>query len=819
MNKNSVSQQYTESFPLSREGFVTHWLISGPAVEDFIIDNPFDDQLRFEKHMRSELRDGKSFSPPAEAVPGSISALGMPWRYSGGGSRYVDVSFFYNLPVRVELYAFTSIVSGCEKNVSADLWTYAALDLWLNNEPACIVEQPVYKPVNRKKIMLSLRKGINPVFIRMQNLGVRDTRSIFTLQFHDAAESIGVTLPGPDANKTIALDLYMQSIYSEGDSIILPRDAPGEIIIEPESMPAAGSILHAEGKNAIPAGETGLSVETRTVIPEGISRVIIRGGANQKLERTLELIGRVRPSKPEHAMDVSESRREVLKRIARSGKDEDRLAVLGVLARHVLGEEGRDRPAIMASLKKIQNREDCSDFIAAGIIRLVKTAVLDQEILDKIKETFLDYRFWMDEKGSDGMCFWSENHSLLFHGAQLLAGLMYPDDYFARSGRTGREQAEIGFRRCREWLEDVSDDYFEEFLSSGYMCVTTGALLNLVDFAPEPLSGMASRVMDMLLEQLCRHVFRGSVIGPQGRVYRDVIYPFRQGTQALIHYLDPGSPDALSEWPVFFASSKYRPPENLKSLMNAEISERYSCGNGEIVLHKKRNYILTSLASPKEDPGLNWNNISFCRDSVRDSFRYTKSLNERFHGTTDFRPGVFGYQQHFWYAALSAECIAFANLPGGDTDQSSMRPGYWYGNGIFPAVKQNRNVLGAIYAIPESYPIHFTHLFFPAEKYDETRQEGNWLFARKGEAWLGIWISVRTEWHNDMLSRCELRAYADSCAYFCKVSDAEQDKLFEAFISSCLAAPPEFDEGRLLLTSGDSFALRYSVYSDRTQYI
>jgi len=804
MKTNSVEPRSLKGFPLNREGFVTHWLISGPKTNDFVIDNPFEDQLKFEKHMRSVLPDRKSISVsagkiPSGIIPPSLSGLGMPWRYSGGGSRYVDVSFFYNLPARVELYAYTEIIAEKDMELQSELWTYAALDLWLNGNPVCTVERPVYKPINRKQMRLTLAEGKNSLFIRLQNLGVRDTRSIFALQFREASESVSVTLPGPDGEKLIALDLYLQSIYSGGDSLFLPPGAPGEICLEGGESPSGEKVK----------------------VKEGVSKILIKGSTGEHtLERTVELIGRICPVSPDPGKDSAGRRLDVIKQIALNRNNEERLAIHSVLARYALGERGSgDRDAILASLKKIENRIDCSDFIAAGIIRLVKTARLEQDILDKVKETFLNYRFWMDEKGSDGMCFWSENHSLLFHGAQLLAGLMYPDDYFARSGKTGREQAETGFRRCREWLEDVQVDYFEEFMSSGYMCVTTGALLNLVDFAPEPLSSMAARVMDMLLDQLCRHSFRGSVIGPQGRVYRDVLFPFQQGVQSLIHYIDPDSPASYSEWMVFFASTKYRPRENLRNLMTADLSERYSCGNGEIVLHKRKNYILTSLASPKQDSRLTWRNISFDENAVKDSFRYTKSLNERYHGTSDFRPGVFGYQQHFWYAALSSECIAFTNLPGADVDHSTMRPGYWYGNGIFPAVKQNGNMLGAIYVIPESYPIHFTHLFFPAEKYDEYRQEGNWLFARKNDAWLAIWSSANLEWYNDMLSGCELRAYADTCAYFCICSDLTLDGSFEAFTTSCLTEEPAFDLGRLILSRGNSFALRYAVHSDRTQYI
>jgi hypothetical protein len=730
-----------ESFPLSREGFVCHWFISGPRVGDFVIDNPYDDQLRFEKYMRGVLRDGKSFQAPADAALGSASDLGMPWRYSGGGSRYVDVSFFYSLPARVELYAYSEIIAEKDLAVPAELWTYAAVDLWFNGSPVCTAERPVYKPITRKQMNITLRKGKNSIFIRLQNLGVRDTRSIFALQFREETEFITVTLPG-DGEKLIALDNYLQSIYCEGDTIVLPPDAPGKISLEPGGIPSGNQVK----------------------APEGCSKILIKGGLGEySLERTVGLIGRIRPELPDPGKGADERRRDVLNQIAHSTKD-SRFKCLNILARYALGiargEGGSgEREAILHDLERINERIDCSDFIAAAIIRLMKTYKLSKELTDKIRETFLNYRFWMDEKGSDGMCFWSENHSLLFHGAQLLTGLMYPDDIFTRSGRSGSQQAEAGFRRCQEWLEDVKDSSFEEFLSSGYMCVTAGALLNLVDFAPEPLSSRAAEVMDMLLEQLCQHSFQGSVIGPQGRVYGDVIFPFLQGTQAIIHYINPDSPTAENDWPVFFATSKYKPPERLKSLMEAELSERYSCGNGEIVLEKRKNFILTSLASPKQDSGLKWRNISFDENAVRDSFKYTKSLNERFHGTTDFRPGVFGYQQHFWYAALSNECVVFTNLPGGDADHSSMRPGYWYGNGIFPAVKQDRNVLGVIHVIPESYPIHFTHLFFPAPMFDEYRQENNWLFARKKGAWMGIWSNTKPEWHNGMFSRCELRSY------------------------------------------------------------
>ena len=45
----------------------------------------------------------------------------------------------------------------------------------------------------------------------------------------------------------------------------------------------------------------------------------------------------------------------------------------------------------------------------------------------------------MDQEGSDAMCFWSENHSLMFYVSAMNVGELYPEDYFARAHMTGKE--------------------------------------------------------------------------------------------------------------------------------------------------------------------------------------------------------------------------------------------------------------------------------------------------------------------------------------------------------------------------------------------
>lgn len=242
--------------------------------------------------------------------------------------------------------------------------------------------------------------------------------------------------------------------------------------------------------------------------------------------------------------------------------------------------------------------------------------------------------------------------------------------------------------------------------------------------------------------------------------------------------------------------------------------------NGRIRIDKTGQYMLTSVDCPrdKDDP-VNWENLCFTEGADKRSNAYVKSLNERFHGTTVFEPGVYGYQQHLWYAALSSSCVVFTTLPGSATDYDHMRPGYWHGNGVFPAVRQRDNRLGCIYEIPAHYPISFTHLFFPTSTFAQVAQKGSWLFGRCASGALGVWCSGELTQVDDVLSQCEYRCYDSQAAYYCVCEACEDTSTFESFIDSCVAHAPVFDKGAHTLHMGDGFELTYTPTDNKTQYI
>ena len=128
-------------------------------------------------------------------------------------------------------------------------------------------------------------------------------------------------------------------------------------------------------------------------------------------------------------------------------------------------------------------------------------------------------------------------------------------------------------------------------------------------------------------------------------------HPSKQGAQALMNLINPTVPTTFGEgWLSYYATSSYPLPDGLVDVMQEPAEVRYSSGNALITLKKDRDFCLTSVQSPRTDGVARWMNITLGDADYEGEpiHLYTKSFNERFHGTTFFEPGVYGYQQHMW---------------------------------------------------------------------------------------------------------------------------------------------------------------------------
>ena len=807
------------SWKLSRQGYATDFMVSGPKVTPYESQERDKNQLRYEARLRQIVPRHIPVENAGEIRGKEKSRLGLPWRFQGGrDGEFVNLSDFYAEMRRVEFDAATVLLSPRAMAVPAVLWSYAAVDVYCNGALAGTLASAVYKPIGRREITLPLKAGKNVIYLACETLGVRDTRSVVGLQIMENREEIRVTLPNEELSDQVGEALaFIESAYLTPGALAFSMLAPqGAEWAYREESPDYARVhdpiywQSAAGKREIP-------------LRDGEALVLLRVPAGDGfICRALERTEQIKPRYLRPVPGKDENLRLIFERIARveslSRGEDFGFPIANILARKYLGDTSKDDDALLKeTFSLIERRVDCADFLMCGLIRYMKNYPLSPENEALARHALTHFRYWMDQDGFDGMCFWSENHCLMFYASAMQAGSMYPEEFFPLARMTGRELSAWGRGKVLDWMNDVEKDGFEEFLSTVYTCVTFAALINVVDYSEEEISQRARKVTDGMLRMLAKHTFHGGVIAPQGRVYRGVLYPFRAGAMALMNAADPSLPYEFGEgWLGFFCTSSYRFPEDLKEWMDRTISESYVTGNARIVLEKQKDYCLTSVQCPRE-PFDRWENIVKRPDADPSGHAFVKSYNECFHGTTCFQPGVYGYQQHLWYAALDGEAAVFINHPGSSSEGGDMRPGYWHGNGVFPALRQEGPLLGLIYKIPENYPIHFIHLYCPACRFDEIRREGNWLLLRKGRGYIGIWSSEGMEPWNSRNFDCELRMWGSDTACLCLCAGREVPSM-DAFWEKASALAPAYDPAKGLLTCRD-FALLYTPGRDDTQYL
>ena len=797
----SIDSEAPAVFEPNSRGYLRHWLVTGPH------ETPYTGAPAPEHVLRDTAIDPLSPPPPETAVLGGPGPFGARWKFHyPGNNDFVEFSTFYRQITVVDYYAFTEIVAPEAGDWPARLWSAGVSDLWLNGAQVTRLAVTRYRNPDKRDVTLRLQKGVNRLCVRLQCTGIRDTRILFGLAL---PEPRGVTVRLPGAGGLAAAAAWLDSVRGDGNhGLVATGPAPAGV----------GVTLPGEDAKDWPPGEAKLAFADARP-PSVVVAVHAAGGT--ELHRELEFPA----NRPVAQPPAGDRRAAHLAFIAKAGLDGEPPAAwngiaLPLIARRLLGQTtANDAHDFAAAVATVDAREDCADFALAALLRLEWLGLATPAESAEIERASLAFRYWTDEPGNDAMCFTSENHTLLFHGCQLLAGRRYAGKRFSNSGRDGAEQARLALPKIREWVEKIEARGFEEFNSGTYMPITIAAMLNVVDFGGDAdLAARMSAQVDRIYRDLARHSFHGGIISPQGRVYRDVLFPEEAGTQPLLALATPATdvrltgrrPPAKGDWVVFPASSPaWHPPADLAALIRDPVSTVYRHADVQIVLEKTSDYILTSLAVPA-----------------------VPRAGE--HPDNDLRPGGAGYQQHLWQATLGHDCHIFVNHPGGTFDGTKSRPGYWHGNGLLPRVRQHGNVLQAIHVIPDGtwtqpaitpdvwqwgsastvrpydvYPVPFTHAHWPADAFDREVRRGGWVFGQKDGGLVGLWCSEHLVPHDDILTGRELRAGAHASAWLVVCGSLATEGSLEKFMAACEERAPAFDRAAFKMTVKGEPELRW----------
>lgn len=473
------------------------------------------------------------------------------------------------------------------------------------------------------------------------------------------------------------------------------------------------------------------------------------------------------------------------------------------IARLAAGER-IDEAELLGLCDFVDARIDCADFRMMAILKTMYKwqHLLSAETVDRCRATILGFKYWMDEPGDDGMCYWSENHQCLFATCELLAGQLYPDEVFTNNGITGAERIARGTIRLRRWLHDRFRFGYTEWLSNTYYEEDVAPLSMLIDHsADSDIAAGATIVLDLLMLDMAMHRFGGRFVGTGGRVYempkKD---PAHADVNDILVNVFGDDPDHEYDYEriaaVFVLRDNYRVPAAIRSIA--------ACGE-DVTIKASHGLDLTEIADHYDDPldidtaGLQvWLQEAFTNVESIDvtmkafsawnlrSNTFIKALRfleglaplgalptavkllnpatqgvsiQRANVTTRrtgdwllssaqrYHPREFGDQQHIWQASLPRDINVFANHPGApmfDDNSRGFSPAYWVGNGINPDTAQHENLLLSLHdqrvrkGYLEPRRSRYTHLYFPSYRFDRWRWSQTVVAGQVGDSLIGI---------------------------------------------------------------------------------
>ncbi|MFS0615793.1 hypothetical protein [Lederbergia ruris] len=764
-----------EKITMDYSGDLNKWLTEGfsifenPSRKEFI---DLENKVEKEKIKTEKIYLGESLQYGSSTKEWQVY---FPWK-----NKKVERSGFWQQPTHLKAWAFTNIHSKIARKVPFVLSTCGSVVLWINGEK--ILQFSPYTRNEEKEIQFeaNLREGKNEFIILFEDLAERDTLFYFRLDYF-GKDNLEMILPvgniKPESIK--ALEDSLGNAYFESDVI-----KTGDVKIHFENPLEKEIHLKCalksewwdekrEFKKVIAPGEKNAVLGKVEEMGMGNSLLTI-SVQHQNVILHKDMFIQLYPEKmiPTGSKDSLLSRRnQTLNFIAEFGKkDMHRAYALVKTGR----ELGLAETLVRETLDDINRRFDCSDFYLNQLFRFWiefrETDLFYEDFWMKCKQAILNYRYWFDEPGNDVMWFFSENHALLFHTCEYLAGQLFPNEIFPNSEISGFEHMKKAKSRLFKWFEKFNEEGLAEWNSSAYIPINVMGFLQIYDLIEDmELKRAAKKALDTTFRLLAINSFNGYLSCSQGRIYeKELKGNYNNATTSLLWMAyGVGNLNNATFATTSFSVSEYKPP-NYMDLLNLKPDEnllfRNSQGSkGFVDLYTfKNNYGLLSSA-------------------------------------IEYRPGVKGYSEHVIHSILSPEAMIWINHPGEEAELGTGRPSFWAGNGRLPKVDQYQDIAFVHFKINQEDEIHYTHAYFPIAAFDQIVIDNNWCFGRIGDSFValyaknGLVLQEAGQYKNR-----ELISLGRDNIWILRNSHIRQFPTFEHFIESMKRAEMELSEDHIL---------------------
>ena len=531
-----------------------------------------------------------------------------------------------------------------------------------------------------------------------------------------------------------------------------------------------------------------------------------------------------------------------------------------------------DEAEILDLVDFVNNRYDCADF---RLICLVRTYIAYRHLLTEstvkaIENSMLSFKYWMDEPGSDGMCFWSENHQLLFHTCEYLIGNLFLDSIFSNDGKTGRAHKEKARPKIMSWLKNRFTYGFTEWHSNTYYEEDIAPLSVLVDFSEDiEMVEQSKMILDILFLDMAMHSFEGYFVATSGRCYenqkKDSSLADVNDILAHAFGIQKRDYDYTRISSMFLLCKNYQVPKIIIDIAHSQGTQIIMDSMG-LDLHEvskempdddidQKGMFLWSMEAFTNKESINmtmktfneWNlkennflkdlqsvNIPILRKlgllptvvkilnpatqgvAIERANTYTyKTDDYMLSSVQHYHPKKFGDQQHIWQATLPNQINIFSTHPGSpmfDDQARNFSPSFWVGNGINPDAVQHENVLLLMYDLRarkgylERNRQKFIHFYFPVNQFEEVIELDTRLYGKVKNSYIAILSSKPYEIKNDE----EMIIQGDTSQFVVILGSAEQYGLFSEFVDRIQESTVLFNTKKIQFMMDHTYELKFN---------
>jgi hypothetical protein len=780
-----------------RDGYVHHWLVAGPQLIPVEVQNGRPGLNNQQIAARYWQPDSGIETQPCEQARFTVSgpetaAAELSWRYiSCDDDHLLDLAGAHPPHHYLRSWAYTELIAPVDQTARLTLHAFGPAQVWLNGQPVLRQDGFSVQLPHGLATEVNMVKGANRVLVRLEQWVFGATPYAIALHILGVKQNkLKVRLPTLNSKTDThqIVERLARQAYIEHDLYAGPEHPqlswPGSIKLARRLMirvqKPAGAIVW-EAQPVVKAGAS-LRLLEPTTVKDGAYKIKIMAEFEQfirglRVSHTLDV-------NLLHSNHIAEPQGELP---ARAGELLQHTAwwtegLFSQIALMRLGlwhqvNEAEIRRTIDLALSRSEGYDKLMVGLLLMVYRFASVVSFPQALAQQLETCLLGFDYEGDEPIDNDISGIAEDLAILKHTINILAGQLYPNHPFAGSSQLGKWYKARGEQEAMAWLKRRAQGGFAAWGSGeGFEAMLLG-LIALVDHAAsEMVSDMAAAITDKLLFTLAINTFNGVFGSTRGSTKAASITDGR---------MEPTSGISRLLWGVGCWN------QHMAAGLALACSQKYQCplvlqfialDRPEGLWCRERHVVSWHAAGDEMAPGQTVNKVTY------------KTPDYMLCSAQNYRPGESGLDEHIWQATMSPSALVFVNHPGCMNQQQAYRPNFWCGNRVLPRVAQWRDLILALYYVPDDDWLGYTHAHFPTAAFDEYTLKRGWAFARTGNAYLALTASGgMTLVKSGPGAYRELRSVARQTVWLCQMGRAAQDSTFAKFQNEILALPLTFD--------------------------